>query len=69
MTLRFNKSIYSRQALEKSIKAYKNLAKFSLKEDRDYFILESKNSGNNDEILEKEFKNYVLMEVAIDEKK
>ena len=69
MILRFNKLIYSRPALEKAQKAYKKLANFSLKENKDYFILELKGLVENEELIEKEFKNYVLGEVSANEKK
>lgn len=69
MILRFNKFIYSRLAIEKSKKAYKKLASFSLKENKDYFILELKGLAENEELIGKEFKNYVLGEVLANERK
>lgn len=69
MILRFNKFIYSRPAIEKAKKAYEKLASFSLKENKDYFILELKGLVENEELIEKEFKNYVLGEVSANEKK
>lgn len=64
MILRFNKLIYSRLALEKTIKAYKNLAKFSIKEKGNYFVVECKDLIKRSELFEKEFKNYALTETA-----
>ena len=69
MILHFNKFIYSRPAIEKAEKAYKKLASFSLKENKDYFILELKSLVENEELIEKEFKNYVLGEVSANERK
>lgn len=66
--MRFHKDIYSKIAIEKALKAFDRLAKFSLKEEGSYFVLEQKSSVEYDKFIEKEFSNYVL-ELAINDKK
>jgi hypothetical protein len=66
--MRFHKAVYSRSAVEKTLKAFKRLASFTLEEKSNYFILERKHPAEYNEMIEKEFSNYAL-ETAINEKK
>lgn len=61
MKVRFNKKIYSKEAIEEAIEIYKELAKFKLKETKNYFVLEMKNIlPKLKPIFKDEFCNYVL---------
>jgi len=66
--MRFHKAVYSKSAIEKTLKAFEKLASFTLKEKADYFILERKRRLEDNEMIEKEFSNYAL-EAAINDKK
>jgi len=62
MEIRFNKSLYSRAALESAIVDYQGLAVFVLREDENYFVVNLQDIDNEVvERIEDEFANYVLV--------
>ncbi|MBU1323518.1 HxsD-like protein [Patescibacteria group bacterium] len=64
MTISFNKSIYPLKAIKKTIRVYKNLAKFKITEKNNYFIIElSRIDKEVENIIKDEFGNYVLSRV------
>jgi len=64
MTIRFNRKIYKKKAIQSAIKDYKHLADFSIKQDSNYFKVELKNIDKDvEEIIKDEFSNYVLSRV------
>lgn len=61
MIIRFNKKIYSQEAIKKAIKDYAHLANFALNQNKNYFLVkidkikpELKNKFSD------EFSNYIL---------
>jgi hypothetical protein len=64
MTINFNKNIYPLKAIEKTVQAYKNLAKFKTIEKGDYYVTEITNIEKDVEnIIKDEFCNYVLSQI------
>ena len=64
MTITFNKHFYKLPAIKKAIKAYKNLAKFGIKEEKNKIKVElSKIDKDVKNIIKDEFCNYVLAEM------
>ncbi len=64
MTIVFNKGFYKLSAVKKAIKAYKNLAKFGTKEEKNKIKVElSKIDKDVKNIIKDEFSNYVLAEM------
>ena len=61
MEINFNKNLYSRQAVRRSIKTYRHLADFGFQERKDYFNVRLKNIVPDvKDIIDDEFANYVL---------
>lgn len=59
--LRFNNQIYKKEAIQKAIFAYSPLAKFKIKDDKDYIKVRVDPIGPKfKRILADEFANYVL---------
>ncbi|MFA5188672.1 MAG: HxsD-like protein [Patescibacteria group bacterium] len=59
--IKFNKKIYSLEAIEKAINEFKNLAEFKIKDEADYFEVQIDKIDNEYEgVLKDEFGNYVL---------
>lgn len=59
--IKFNKSIYSKRAIELAILAYKNLANFLVKEERNYTKVGISNfKKSKPDLIKNEFCNYVL---------
>lgn len=60
-TIKFNKLIYSRPCIVSAIRAYKKIAVFNLRENKDYYLVEiSKNDLGAEIAAKDEFCNYVL---------
>ncbi|HDQ22624.1 MAG TPA: hypothetical protein ENN28_01470 [Candidatus Uhrbacteria bacterium] len=60
-SIKFNKKIYTLEAVEKAIEEFKNLADFSLKEAGNYIEVKmDKTDKEVKNILSDEFANYVL---------
>lgn len=63
MTIFFNKKFYSLEAIKKTIKAYKKVAVFKLKEKKNNFEVNITDVDKDIKVLIKdEFCNYVLAE-------
>ena len=61
MIIKFNKNIYKKKAIVKAGKEYKHLADFDIKNQNKYYqVVFSKIDKDVKEIIEDEFKNYVL---------
>lgn len=61
VSINFNKKLYKLSAIRSTIKAYKNLASFDLKESKKDYRLTLKNIDKDVEpIIKDEFCNYVL---------
>jgi len=61
MEINFNKNLYSRQAIRRSIKAYRRLADFDFQEGKNYFKVSLKNAAPDvARVIGDEFSNYVL---------
>ncbi|OHA14550.1 MAG: hypothetical protein A3A10_03235 [Candidatus Tagabacteria bacterium RIFCSPLOWO2_01_FULL_42_9] len=61
MEINFNKNLYSRQAIRRSIKTYRRLADFGFQEGKNYFKVSLKNAAPDIEgVIKDEFSNYVL---------
>ena len=64
MSINFNKKLYTLKAIKSAIKAYKGLAKFSLKDKKKYIIVDLKNIDKDVQpVIKDEFCNYVLAEL------
>lgn len=62
--INFNKQIYSRTALEVAVLAFAELAKFTLRENDKYFLVEIDDIDVEvREIIAEEFANYVLVKM------
>ena len=59
MKLKFNKELYKKNTILKSIKAYNKIIKLKFHEDKDYFILSSE-QVDNEELIKNEISNYIL---------
>lgn len=59
--IRFNTKIYKKQAIQEAIFAYSNLAKFKVKENKDYIKVKIENiDPDAKDIIVDEFANYAL---------
>jgi len=59
--LRFNTQIYKKEAIREAISAYMHLAKFKVKDNKDYIKVKIENMNPKvKNILMDEFSNYVL---------
>jgi len=59
--IKFNKKIYSLEAINKAIEEFKNLADFKVTDSNDYLEVEIDKIGNEvKDVLKDEFSNYVL---------
>lgn len=58
--INFNKCIYQKQAIVKTIADFSELAFFDLKEDNKYFVLAIKKNISGSKNFVDEFSNYVL---------
>ncbi len=67
-TLRFNKKIYSRAAIDRAAEAYAEVARVSQRTKGAYFevALDPSGSGDADENLTHEFANYVLYATLVE---
>lgn len=67
-SVKFNKKIYPLNAIKAAIKSYKNLAKFTFKQDKKYLqvILGGVTDEDLKPIIKDEFCNYVLSLIKID---
>jgi len=60
-SLKFNTKIYKKEAIQKAISAYSHLARFRVKDDKDYKVVEiDKVDPDLKGIFCDEFANYVL---------
>ena len=57
---KLTKEFYEKDALEKAINAYKNLASISISEDNDYLYYEIESSMYDPQLVANEFENYIL---------
>lgn len=63
MKLKFSKNFYSLEAAQNSVKAYRKLADFEIKEKKDFIEITIKNIDKDfKHILADEFSNYFLAE-------
>jgi len=63
-TIELNKNFYNLEAVKKTAKVYKELARFSVKDSGKNIEVTMKNvDGDIESIIEDEFCNYVLSEV------
>jgi isocitrate lyase len=61
MLISFNKKIYSKQAVQKAIKDYADLADFLFAQNKKYFLVKTKNiQPRIKNVFPDEFSNYVL---------
>jgi ribosomal protein L18E len=61
MIVRFNKKIYSREAIQKAMSQWRKMANFELKENKNYFLVKiSKVKPNLKEGFSDEFSNFAL---------
>ncbi|MCX6737245.1 MAG: HxsD-like protein [Candidatus Parcubacteria bacterium] len=64
MIISFNKEIYPLEPIQKAVKAYKGLARFSVVAKKDYFIVNlTKIDKEVKTNIGDEFRNYVLAEI------
>ncbi len=57
---KLTKEFYEKDALQKAVSAYKNLASISFSEDNDYFYYEVESSIYDPQLVANEFENYIL---------
>ncbi|MBN1898319.1 MAG: HxsD-like protein [Spirochaetes bacterium] len=60
MIFKLNKEIYPKKAIRRSINFYKKIAKFKLKETKNYYIISGKVEKEKEELIMNEFVNFVL---------
>lgn len=61
MIIRFNKKIYSQEAIKKAIKDYAHLANFTLNQNKNYFLVKiDKIEPELKSKFSDEFSNYIL---------
>lgn len=66
MEIKFNKKLYTKEAIQAAVKAYDGLADFDLEEDANYFIVNLDKIDKEVELnIRDEFCNYVLSNVKI----
>lgn len=64
MEIKFNKKLYTKEAIEEAITAYKELAVFSLADSEDYWKVKIDKQGELEtDLLRAEFSNFVLANV------
>ena len=64
MKVKFNKKLYTKEAIDLAISAYDSLARFFVFDQEDYWVVEIKGKGEvEEELLKAEFSNFVLANV------
>lgn len=56
----YDKSLYSRQAIERAIEDYREIAHIFLTENKEEYLCEFREAQGEIELIQNEFSNYVL---------